>query len=103
MLLTQRVYSSAKRPADTSMADFAPIKLLSRGPSGNAFLVKHRRDGSVYVMKQVEKKNIQENNLRLDTGGKENREVKLQQGSPFLAEIHHIFYNKLRVYLLFEF
>lgn len=89
-----------KQPA-LSLDDFALIRVLGRGTYGKVTLVRSKRDGKVYAMKSMSKKQLEESDQVQQTI--QERDVLLKTRYPFLVCAYWSFQKPEKIFMVLDY
>ena len=81
--------------------DFTLLKLIGKGSFGTVYLVRLKRNNSIYAMKILNKSILKEKNQEKNT--KTERDLMIQLNSPFIVSIKFAFQSGTKLFLVQEF
>lgn len=84
-----------------STADFKIIKLIGKGSFGTVYQIEMKRDGAVYAMKMLKKKDLVARKQVVHT--KTERKVLADIDHPFIVSLRKAFQTKSKLYMLMDF
>lgn len=88
------------KDSDMVLEDFKLLKLLGRGGFGKVVLCENMKDGKMYAMKILRKKDIVDSDQVEHT--KAERTILQHVNHPFLVRLHSAFSNKRKIYFVME-
>ena len=96
--LNKSISSSSHR---INEKDFIPIKLIGKGSYGSVFLVRYKKNNTLYAMKVLSKSLLREQNQQNNT--KSERDLMVQINCPFIVSVKFAFQNESKLFLVQEF
>ncbi len=81
--------------------DFTPIKLIGKGSYGSVFLVRYKKNNTIYAMKVLLKSLLREQNQENNT--KRERDLMVKINCPFIVSVKFAFQNESKLFLVQEF
>lgn len=86
---------------DIKLESFRIIKLIGRGNFGKVYLVEKKDTKSLFAMKVLKKRLIEEKKQRAHTVTERN--ILEHSTSPFIAKLHYAFQNPTKLYMVLEY
>lgn len=84
-----------------SKRDFDIIKLIGKGQFCKVFLVRKKNSGTMYAMKVMKKKDIDQKLQRIHTMNERN--ILMKNTCPFIVQLKYSFQDYRKLYLVMEF
>eukprot|EP01060_Flectonema_neradi_P001008 TRINITY_DN10591_c0_g1_i1.p1 TRINITY_DN10591_c0_g1~~TRINITY_DN10591_c0_g1_i1.p1 ORF type:complete len:400 (+),score=81.30 TRINITY_DN10591_c0_g1_i1:38-1237(+) len=93
-----------KQDSKVENKDFERLQLLGKGAMGVVCLVRYRRDGKHYALKEIRKRNVTPTSSGTNSVVRE-RDImkKLAAGSKFLVRMHFCFQSQSKLYFALDY